>query len=123
MNPDETNETPDATPSEPREASGDPGVEQILKTNLGRRTFLAAAALGAAAAGFVNRSGEGLGLRLGPVSAFADGNTSGLGCEAQDVRLIGDVQVVNEPCNCEPGSLETVQATAVVANNSNATRF
>jgi hypothetical protein len=124
MNPDETNETPDATPNEPREASGDPGVEAILKANIGRRTFLAAAALGAAAAGFLNKSGEGLsGLGLGPLSAFADGDTSNFGCEAQDVRLVGDLQVVGEPCDCSVGARETVVAQAVVTNNANSTRY
>jgi len=123
MNPDEINEARDATPSETGEPSGDPGVEAILKANIGRRTFLAAAALGAAAAGFVNRAGEGLGLQLGPVTAFADGNTSSFGCTAQDVRLVGDVQVVDEPCGCPPGTVRAVQATAVVVNNAQSNRY
>jgi hypothetical protein len=98
-------------------------VEQVratLASGLNRRTFLAAAALGSAAAAMVNRVGPGLsGIRLGPLPAFAD-DLSQFQCTANDVRITGTGQVINEPCTCTGTFTATVQFT--VENNAASAR-
>lgn len=78
-----------------------------------RRKFLTAAALGTAAAAVVNRSREG--LHLGPLTAYAD-DLSQFQCTANDVRILGPGQVINEPCSCTGTFTAIVQFT--VENNA-----
>lgn len=121
MNPDEINEVSESAASEPAETPVTPGVEGALNAHIGRRTFLAAAALGAAAAGFFSKTGEGLSsLGLGPVTAFAD-NLSGLNCTANDVRIIGPGIIVNEACDCN-GTF-TARVKFRINNNTGTTRY
>jgi hypothetical protein len=98
-------------------------VRSALTSGINRRTFLAAAALGSAAAALAQKGSGFAGLQLGPLTAFATGDTSDLGCQAQDVRLVGNIQVVNEPCDCSPCSSTTVTAQATVSNNTGQTRY
>jgi hypothetical protein len=125
---EDTRETADqveemsAAPPEPAEGRLDQ-LRSALGSGINRRTFLAAAALGSAAAALAQRGAGFGGLQLGPLTAFASGDTSDLGCNAQDVRLVGNIAVVNEPCDCIPGSTITVTAQATVSNNAGSTRF
>src|SRR5438105_3214268 len=112
-----------AAPPEPADTATEP-ARMSLRGGINRRTFLAAAALGSAAAALINNIESGLGgLSLGPLPAFATtGNTCGYGCTAQDVRLVGQIQLVNEPCNIAPGTSFTSTAVATASNNSGTDR-
>ncbi|MBA2277227.1 MAG: hypothetical protein H0W06_05630, partial [Chloroflexia bacterium] len=81
---------------------------------MGRRTFLKAAALGTAAAALVH--GGTSGLRFGALSALAD-DLSTFQCTANDVRIIGAGQIINEPCDC-PGGTFNAEVQFTVENNA-----
>src|SRR3954447_23249484 len=70
----------------------------LPRMSIRRRGYLAAAALGSAAAALV-----GSGSSLGSLTAFAD-DLSTLNCTANDVRIVGTGKILNEPCNCAAGS-------------------
>jgi hypothetical protein len=100
-------------------AEGGPGpaAEAPLGFNLRRRGYLAAAALGSAAAALV---GRGDGPRFGAMEAFAD-DLSQFQCTANDVRIVGLGRITNEPCTCTgPTFQATVEFT--VENNANSAR-
>src|SRR5215204_3634737 len=99
MQPEETRENigdleeASAAPQE-AESTTVEQVRRVLTSGLNRRNFLAAAALGSAAAAFVQKTGSGLGgIRLGALPAFAD-DLSNLPCTANDVQIIGTGQVL-----------------------------
>jgi hypothetical protein len=125
MEPEDTRETSteiEEASAEPRETepSTVAQVRTVLTSGLNRRNFLAAAALGSAAAAFVQKTGSGLsGFRLGPLPAFAD-DLSQFQCTSNDVRILGTGQVINEPCNCTGTFTATVEFT--VFNNANSAR-
>ncbi|MGH2706116.1 MAG: hypothetical protein ACRDJ4_13805 [Actinomycetota bacterium] len=75
-----------------------------------RRSFLKAAVLGAGAAAI---------HQLWPWSALGD-DLSGLQCTANDVRILGVGQILNEPCTCTGTFNAVVQFT--VRNNAAADR-
>lgn len=77
-----------------------------------RRTLMKAAALGAGVAAGA--------WRFRPLEAFAH-NISDFQCTANDVRIIGPGQVLNEPCECTGTFTAQVQFT--VENNAAAERF
>lgn len=79
-----------------------------------RRKFLTAAALGTAAAAFLSKADLG-GVRVGPLAAYAD-DLSSFQCTANDVRIIGTGQIVNESCPCN-GTFDA-QVTFTVQNNA-----
>lgn len=83
------------------ERVADLDVDATPKAPWSRRTFLKAAALGAAAATLMNKDSLG-NLRFGAASALAD-DLSGLGCTANDVRIVGPGIILNEPCTCTNG--------------------
>ncbi len=126
MEPDDTRETSreiEEASAEPREAESSTveQVRRVLTSGLNRRNFLAAAALGSAAAAFVQKTGSGLsGVRLGPLPAFAD-NLSGLNCTANDVRIVGPGIILNEPCDCTGTFNAQVQFRVI--NNTGTTRY
>ena len=82
-----------------------------------RRTFFKSAALGTAAAAMYE---AGSGALFGPLVAYAD-NLSGLNCTANDVRIPGPAQILNEPCACS-GSFNA-QVQFRVINNTGTTRY
>jgi TAT (twin-arginine translocation) pathway signal sequence len=84
-----------------------------------RRTFLKAAALGTAAAALWQK---GPGLSFGPAAALAN-DLSEFPCTANDVQIIGTGQIVNEPCNCTPGSTFTAVVAFTVKNIAAARRY
>lgn len=119
--PDKSSEIDELSPAAP-EAS-ERTVEHLRSTlgsGLNRRTFLAAAALGSAAATLVNRVGGSGGISFGPLTAFAD-DLSGLNCTANDVRIVGPGVVLNEPCNCTGTFNAQVQFRVI--NNTGTTRY
>jgi hypothetical protein len=81
-------------PDEPAEAAPAQAVESPEETYLHRRKFLKAAAIGTAAAAFINK-----GASFGPLGAYADVVT-GVNCTANDVRISGPGIIVGEPCDC-----------------------
>ena len=97
MTPDDTKRTPEEMPEE-LDAMEASLRERLTTSNASRRTFLKAAALGAAAAAVVGRSGGGS-LRLGASSVSAH-PLSQFQCTANEVRILGTGLVINEPCNC-----------------------
>src|SRR5215207_2320341 len=129
MEPEETRENigdleeASAAPQESEPSTVDQ-VRATLTSGLNRRTFLAAAALGSAAAAFVQKTGgSGLGgLRLGPLTAFAD-DLSDFPCTANDVRIAGTGVVLNEPCCCAPGGTFTAQVAFPVENITGTERY
>jgi len=80
-----------------------------------RRRFLTAAALGTAAAAMYQG-----GTMFRPLAAYAD-NLSSLNCTANDVRIIGPGQIINEPCACT-GTFNA-QVRFRVVNNTGTTRY
>ena len=95
-----------------------PAVSLVRKPDLGRRTFLKAAALGTAAAALA-RTGSG-GFGFGPLSALAD-DLSTFQCTAGDVEIIGTGLIINEPCTgCDGTFNAEVQFT--VRNNASSDR-
>src|SRR6266508_4073281 len=94
--PAEINST--SAPAEPAEIKPEAAAETTSKWGLNRRKFLTAAALGTAAATFLNKGSGGV-LRLGPASALADVVTN-VNCTANDVRISGPGIIINEPCTC-----------------------
>ena len=108
----------DDAPEEPRAwvpVAGADGVPEPDRTPPSRRSFLKAAALGVGATSPFWRS-------LVPFSAFGD-DLSSLNCTANDVRIIGSGQVLNEPCNCPAGSTFTAQVRFRVVNNTGTSRY
>ena len=114
MHPNDPQEFLDTEPVEPTiEAIGAaPGPHWT------RRGFLKAAALGTAAAALLHKGGDG--LQFGPLTAYAD-NLSGLNCTANDVRIIGPGQIINEPCACT-GTFNA-QVKFRINNNTGTTRY
>jgi len=91
-----------------------------LASGLNRRKFLAAAALGSAAAALVQKTGSGLsGVRIGPLTAGAHVPT-GVNCTAGDIEVLS-ATILNEPCICTT-TFDAV-AAVVVRNDNNATRY
>jgi hypothetical protein len=125
MNADDTRDTTrdfEETPAAPSEGSQGPlgQLGAVLGSGLNRRKFLAAAALGSAAAALVTKA-DGLGgVQLGPLVAFAD-DLSGLNCSANDVRIVGPGIVVNEQCNCT-GTFNA-QVRFRIINNTGTQRY
>jgi hypothetical protein len=107
-------------PVEETSESATPIQSANSQSGFSRRTFLKAAALGTAAAALLNRDALG-NLDFGASSAFAD-NLSTLGCTANDVQLLGAGQILNEPCNCAPGTSFTAQVAIPIFNNSSSDR-
>ena len=98
------------------EASGEAAVEKgPFGGQWDRRTLLKGAALGTAAAAMY----EG-GTLFKPLAAFAD-NLSALNCTANDVRIPGPAQILNEPCDCT-GTFNA-QVRFRVINNTGTTRY
>jgi hypothetical protein len=130
MNPEEeTRENagePEASSTAPPPEPVDRPAEQVraaLSSAVHRRTFLAAAALGTAAAALVNRVGDGFGgISLGPLPAFAN-DLSEKPCTAQDVEIIGPGVVLNEPCSATAGSTFNATVQFVVQNNTSSGRY
>jgi hypothetical protein len=87
--------------------------EGFLGPSWDRRRFLTAAAIGTAAAA----TGASL---IKPLAAYAD-NLSSLNCTANDVRIVGPGQIINEPCNCT-GTFNA-QVRFRVINNTGTTRY
>ncbi|MBX6722052.1 MAG: twin-arginine translocation signal domain-containing protein [Dactylosporangium sp.] len=112
---DPTGDTPESTSID--SPAPDPATAEPASRHWSRRTFLKAAALGTAAAALV-KNGEG--LRFGPLAALAD-DLSGLNCTANDVRIVGPGQIINEPCNCT-GTFNA-QVKFRVINNTGTTRY
>src|SRR5215207_6032239 len=115
MEPEETRENigdleeASAAPQESEPSTVDQ-VRATLASGLNRRTFLAAAALGSAAAAFVQKTGPGLGgIRLGALPGFAH-DLSNYPCTAQDFSV--GLGVIQNPCECTGG---TTTFTALVA--------
>jgi hypothetical protein len=115
--PTEINST--SAPIEPAELAPEAAAENTSKWGLNRRKFLTAAALGTAAAALLNKGSGGY-LHLGPASALAD-DLSGLGCTANDVRIVGPGIVLNEPCTCTGTFDADVQFHII--NNTGTTRY
>jgi hypothetical protein len=101
---------PDAHGDESPQITPAPIAANELPQNLRRRTFLKAAALGTAAAALA-----GKGTSFGPLTALAD-DLSTFQCTANDVRIVGAGQIVNEPCECNGTFSAEVQFT--VENNA-----
>jgi hypothetical protein len=80
---------------------------EVLGNPWDRRTFLKAAALGAAATALWQK---GPGLTFGPAAAYAN-DLSHLPCTANDVQVIGTGIVINEPCDCTDTFDAVVQFT------------
>jgi hypothetical protein len=104
------------TRAEPRpaETASLPANEAPPKSGWSRRAFFQAAALGAAAAAFLD------GKHFVPSIAFAD-DLSGLPCTANDVT-IGVGNVSNEPCTCGTETFGA-QVTFPVMNNTGSFRY
>jgi hypothetical protein len=121
MHPNDTNEVSGVEPSE-LEAASDVGLEPVAEAesrpSWTRRTFLKAAALGAAAAALINKTGES--PQLGPLTAYAN-DLSTLPCTANDVEIVGTGVVVNAPCPCT-GTF-TARVEFKVRNNTGTARY
>ncbi|HEX6508014.1 MAG TPA: twin-arginine translocation signal domain-containing protein [Chloroflexota bacterium] len=107
-------------PVEESSESAAPIDSGMPRSGFSRRTFLKAAALGTAAAALLNRDALG-NLDFGATSAFAD-DLSSLGCTANDVQLTGAGRILNEPCNCAPGSPFTASVAFPIFNNASSSR-
>jgi hypothetical protein len=98
---------------------GTPGaMEAAIETDsfgTNRRNFFKSAALGSAAAAMYST-----GTMFSPLAAYAD-NLSALNCTANDVRIPGPAQILNEPCNCT-GSFNA-QVQFRVVNNTGTKRY
>src|SRR5262245_9946735 len=101
MSTDYTDEAPAlAANGDTTETTPAPEAEETTRPSWSRRTFLRAAALGAAVTGALLTDRDERGhLHLGGAAAFAH-DLSGLQCTANDVRIIGPGVILNEPCNC-----------------------
>jgi hypothetical protein len=73
--------------------STDPIADVTIKDALPRRTLLKAAAVGTTVAAIAGRD------FFTPAPALAD-DLSTFQCTANDVRIVGAGQIINEPCNC-----------------------
>ena len=97
---DEINEFSDSTPSEPAESAPETNDIALPKPGWSRRTFLKAAALGAAGAALLNKGGSSsggiAGWHLGAATALAN-DLSNYPCTAQDINVLPGT-VINEPC-------------------------
>jgi hypothetical protein len=83
--------------------------EITASQSLHRRTFMKAAAIGTTVAAIAAREG------FSPAPALAD-DLSAFQCTANDVRIIGTAQILNEPCGCT-GTFNA-QASFTVENNA-----
>lgn len=92
-----------------------PEVGLPFLDSLNRRTFFKSAALGSAAAAMYSS-----GALFSPLAAYAD-DLSALNCTANDVRIPGPAQILNEPCNCS-GSFNA-QVQFRVINNTGTMRY
>lgn len=106
------------TSSEPGEIA--PAANAATKWGLNRRKFLTAAALGTAAATFLNK-GSGGSLNFGAASALAN-DLSTNPCTAQDVTVAQQAIVVNEPCTCS-GATFNAQVAFTVTNHTGTSRY
>jgi hypothetical protein len=106
----------DVGPPEGHEALGETVQGLPFGTASSRRTFFKSAALGTAAAAMYT----GGRMAFGPLTAYAD-NLSSLNCTANDVRIVGPGQIINEPCNCS-GTFNA-QVRFRVVNNTGTTRY
>jgi hypothetical protein len=79
-----------------------------------------AAALGTAAAAWLNKGSDGL-LHFGPMTALAN-DLSTKPCTAGDVEIIGNGIIVNEPCVCNSGTFNA-QVQFTVRNNTGTERY
>jgi hypothetical protein len=95
--------------NDPAEGAG------VFGTSWDRRTFLKSAALGTAAAAMYQG-----GSLFAPLAAYAD-DLSALNCTANDVRIPGPAQILNEPCNCTGTFNANVQFRVI--NNTGTTRY
>ena len=86
-----------------------PIAEVTEKQSVQRRTLLKAAAVGTTVAAFAARDG------FTPYTALAD-DLSTFQCTANDVRIIGAGQIINEPCDCN-GTFNAV-VNFTVENNA-----
>lgn len=89
MGTGETDELATNVPNEPADMTPEADVESTSKPVWSRRTFLKAAALGAAAYGV-----------LGKLNIAAAEVVTNVNCTANDVRIHGPGIVINEPCTC-----------------------
>src|SRR5437870_5271428 len=116
MSADEISEPTPGEAVEPTETAAEttasePGDGPILKLSWTRRAFFQAAALGAAAAAFLD------GKRFVPSIAWAN-DLSTNPCTAGDVEIIGTGIVLNEPCTCSPGGTFNATVQFTVRNNT-----
>jgi hypothetical protein len=94
------------------------GTDAAMKTEAfgtNRRNFFKSAALGSAAAAMYST-----GSVFAPLAAYAD-DLSTLNCTANDVRIPGPAQILNEPCNCT-GVFDAVVQFRVI-NNTGTMRY
>jgi hypothetical protein len=90
--------------------------EGDAKSLWNRRTLFKSAALGTAAAAMYE-GGRGL---FSPLIVYAD-TLSSLNCTANDVRIVGPGQVINEPCDCT-GTFNA-QVRFRIINNTGTNRY
>lgn len=122
MDPEETNQPIANQPDEPVETPVESADNTTPERSLNRRRFLTAAALGTAAAAFLNKGSGGSGwLRFGPEIALAN-DLSGNPCTAQDVTVDPQAFVVNEPCICT-GTTFPASVAFVVSNHTGTSRY
>jgi hypothetical protein len=114
MSSEESSPSPFERVDELPETPDDAGV---LGTSWDRRSFLKAAALGTAAAAVWQK---GSGFTLSPAAAYAD-DLSALNCTANDVRIPGPGQILNEPCDCT-GTFNALVRFRVI-NNTGTERY
>jgi hypothetical protein len=103
----------DFCPEETTDAAVAPEPDQVeeLTGPMPRRSFLKAAAAGAAGLGAI-------GLSKFTVSAHTDTSSS---CTAGDIEVTGGT-IINEPCSCTTGGTFEAIAAFQVTNNNNAAR-
>ncbi len=107
----EINEVFDNVPAESTKSLSAPDAATTPNPNWSRRTFLKAAALGAATVAVLGK---------GSTSVLAHEDTKS-SCTANDIEVLGG-QIINEPCNCTPGGTFEAIAEFTVINQNNATR-
>ncbi len=121
MSSNESNELSGNVPGEPTDnTSPGSGAEPTTEPSWSRRTFLRAAALGAAVTGAMlidkDRAGR---LHLGGAAALAN-DLSDYPCTANDID-VGTGTVVNEPCACT--NTFNAQVAFPVTNRTSALRY
>ncbi len=121
MSTDETtNGTNEVFDNVSAESTSEADAAPAPKPGWNRRTFLKAAALGAAAATFIKQDSGG-NWGLGVSSALADVVTN-VNCTANDVRIIGPGIIINEPCDCPDGKFNA-QVKFRLNNNTGTDRY